>query len=190
MTTRLGVIYKSSEVANRFQIKDSVFKKYVYLLEKEGYVFQKNQQGHRLFSEEDIKSLEMLMEMSSYDGVTLEMAAKKICSTKGHDSIPVKVEEHHDVMTLMTKLLEEQRALIEKQTKDQEQQFAIKMQEILEQKLEEQEKRLLAKLDIQEHSKLLGQAIEELRDFKQTISTDSESNRFTFKGWLKSLWKQ
>ncbi|MEH6947704.1 hypothetical protein V7068_11655 [Bacillus sp. JJ634] len=189
MTKRVGIIFKSSEVMNKLNIKDSVFKKYISLLEKEGYVFQKNPQGHRLFFNQDIKALEMFMEMSKYDGVTLEMAAKKISEMNGHDSISKEIQQPHDVMTLMTQLLEEQRITYEKQYKEQEQQFALKMQEVLEQKLEEQERRLLAKINIEEQRQLLKQSLEELQEVKQMIATDRENKPFTFKDWVKTWWK-
>jgi DNA-binding transcriptional MerR regulator len=101
----MTLIYKAKEVMEKLEIKDSVFKKYISILEKEGYIIQKNQQGHRLFTDEDIKTLEKFIELSKYDGMTLESVAKMIGSTKqkneGHDVIEEK-EQSHDVMTLIT----------------------------------------------------------------------------------------
>jgi DNA-binding transcriptional MerR regulator len=70
-------------------------------LEKEGYVFQKNQQGHRIFTDEDIQTLEGFMELIKYDGMTIEFIAKKIRETKGHDSITEPKEDSHTVMNLV-----------------------------------------------------------------------------------------
>ncbi len=42
-------------------VKESVFKKYVSLIEKEGPLFQKNSQGHRMFSELDVQTLETFL---------------------------------------------------------------------------------------------------------------------------------
>lgn len=189
MTVSVGVVYKFSQMVEKLQIKDSVFKKYIYELEEKGYVFEKNRQGHRLFYDEDIQALEMFIKMIQYDGVTIEMAAKKISEMNGYNGISDESKEQHDVMTLMSQLLEEQRTIYEKQAREQEKQFAIKTQEILEQKLEEQEKRVLAKINIQEHHNLLKQSIKELREVKQMIHTNQENKPFTFKGWIKSLWK-
>jgi DNA-binding transcriptional MerR regulator len=101
----MTLIYKAKEVMDKLEIKDSVFKKYISILEKEGYIIQKNQQGHRLFTDEDIKTLEKFIELSKYDGMTLESVAKMIGSTiqknNGHDVIEEK-EQSHDVMTLIT----------------------------------------------------------------------------------------
>jgi DNA-binding transcriptional MerR regulator len=101
----MTLIYKAKEVMEKLEIKDSVFKKYISILEKEGYIIQKNKQGHRLFTDEDIRTLEKFIELSKYDGMTLESVAKMIGSTKqknnGHDVIEEK-EQSHDVMTLIT----------------------------------------------------------------------------------------
>lgn len=101
----MTLIYKAKEVMEKLEIKDSVFKKYISILEKEGYIIQKNQQGHRLFTDENIKTLEKFIELSKYDGMTLESVAKMIGSTKqnknSHDVIEEK-EQSHDVMTLIT----------------------------------------------------------------------------------------
>lgn len=74
----MTVIYKPNEVMKKFALKDSLYKKYITALEKEGYIFQKNQQGHRLFTAEDIQVLESFLELIKYDGMTIESVAKQI----------------------------------------------------------------------------------------------------------------
>jgi DNA-binding transcriptional MerR regulator len=100
----MTVIYKAKEVMDQLDLKDSVFKKYIGLLEREGYVIERNAQGHRLFKVEDIKTLETFMELSKYDGMTLESVAKKIGSMKtseGHEGITDNENNRHDVMSLV-----------------------------------------------------------------------------------------
>lgn len=101
----MTLVYKAKEVMDKLKIKDSVFKKYISILEKEGYVIQRNQQEHRLFTDKDIQTLEKLIELSRYDGMTLESAAKIIGSTNqkeyGHD-VMTKNTQGHDVITLIT----------------------------------------------------------------------------------------
>ena len=133
----MTVVYKSSEVMKLLDVKESVFKKYVSLIEKEGFVFQKNAQGHRMFSELDIQTLETFIKLSRYDGVTLESVAKKVAEwrkNKGHDDM-TEIQEQapknpqdansHDVMTLVDSLLREQ-----------EQRFTSQIQQLIQQQKE------------------------------------------------------
>lgn len=101
----MTLVYKAKEVMEKLEIKDSVFKKYISILEKEGYVIQRNQQGHRLFTDEDIENLEKFIELSKYDGMTLESSAKIIGNTKRKNNSHDVIEENkqgHDVMSLIT----------------------------------------------------------------------------------------
>ncbi|MFB9759129.1 hypothetical protein [Ectobacillus funiculus] len=135
----MTVVYKSSEVMKLLDVKESVFKKYVSLIEKEGFVFQKNAQGHRMFSGLDVQTLETFMKLSRYDGVTLESVAKKVAEwrkNKGHDDMTGnEIQEQalpnpqdansHDVMTLVDSLLREQ-----------EQRFTSQIQQLIQQQNE------------------------------------------------------
>ena len=125
----MTLIYKAKEVMAKLEIKDSVFKKYIFILEKEGYIIQKNQQGHRLFTDEDIRTLEKFIELSKYDGMTLESVAKMIGSTKQKDNsydVIEEMEPSHDVMTLITTAVT---TALEKQAR----QHSAQHQQILEQ---------------------------------------------------------
>ncbi len=120
-------------------VKESVFKKYVSHIEKEGFLFQKNAQGHRMFSELDIQTLETFIKLSRYDGVTLESVAKRVAEwrkNKGHDDMTGnEIQEQatlnpqdlqsHDVMTLVDSLLREQ-----------EQRFTSQIQQLIQQQKE------------------------------------------------------
>jgi DNA-binding transcriptional MerR regulator len=85
----------------RFDLKESLYKKYILALEKEGYVIRKNQQGHRFFTDEDIKTLEAFIKMIKYAGMTIESVAKKIGEMKGHDGTTEQKQGSHDVMSLV-----------------------------------------------------------------------------------------
>lgn len=72
------VIYAAGDVYRRLGIRDSTLRKYVKVLADEGYEFEKDQQGRRKYTNRDIKGFEQLIELSRYDGMTLEKAAKFI----------------------------------------------------------------------------------------------------------------
>ncbi|WRU97884.1 DUF3967 domain-containing protein (plasmid) [Priestia filamentosa] len=167
----MTIVYKTNEVMNKLNLKDSVFKKYIALLEKEGYVFRRNGQGHRLYSEEDVETLGMFMELIKYDGMTLESVAKKIGSSRGHNVTLEDKEESYDVMTLVSSLLEEQKKQFEEGT---------------QQLLEQQEVRFLKKIEeIEEKStenrdKLLIESIRETKELKNLVLESQKKKWWEF----------
>ncbi|MGG3272469.1 DUF3967 domain-containing protein [Priestia aryabhattai] len=166
MSDTNNFVYKTGEVLKRLNLKDSVFKKYVFSLEKEGYSFQRNNLGHRLFTEEDIKALEMFLELISYDGMTIESVARKIGTANkkqiepmghdvmtgndidghdvmtendidGHDVMTEKDASSHDAMTLMSVLLKEQEQRFVRLLQEQEQTFKNEIQAIKDSQIQE-----------------------------------------------------
>ncbi|MBX9971355.1 DUF3967 domain-containing protein [Priestia aryabhattai] len=203
-------VYKTGEVLKRLNLKDSVFKKYVSNLEKEGYVFQKNNLGHRLFTEEDIKALELFLELISYDGMTIESVAKKIGETnrkqleaksydaitssdkKGHAVIIGNDSNGHDAMTLMNVLLKEQEQRFVKLLQQQEQLFKNEVQSIKDnqtQEVHEFKKMLIKRLDerdeVEKRDELLIQVMREVQETKKLVAITQEKNKN--KWW--EFWK-
>lgn len=190
--TESNIVYKAMEVIGRLGLKASVFKKYISLLEKEGISFQRNQQGHRIYTEDDVKALEMFIEWSRYDGMTLEGVAKKIGELKrkneGHDSMPATESKGYDVMTLTNELL-----------KEQEQRFTTQLQGILqqyEQKAEEREQRLLERIDrkeeylrnsLEKRDQLFLENIRETQALKEVAAVSQETGWSKFWQFLKSF---
>ncbi|MFJ7832604.1 hypothetical protein ACIQXU_20740 [Peribacillus sp. NPDC097284] len=148
VTKTVSMVYKASDVMGKLGLKDSAFKKYIYLLEKEGYLIKRNNKGHRIFTEDNIKTLEMFLELSRYDGVTLESVAKKVAEMNHHNGMTESKPESHDGMTLISTLLKEQQQQFEIQRLKQEEQFAERMQKVLESQLKLQERTLKAELTV------------------------------------------
>lgn len=99
----MTMIYQPKEVMEKLGFKDGVYKKYIKALEDEGYEFHKNDRGHRIFTEDDLKTLETFVELIQYDGMTIEKVAKEIGKIKGHS---VTADSSHDVMALVDKAVE------------------------------------------------------------------------------------
>ena len=118
----MTIVYKPSEVMTQLDIKESLYKKYIAALEKDGgYVFQKNQQGHRIFTAEDIQILEKFMELIKYDGMTIEKVAKRIGemnSHNGHEAISEDEPNSYDVMALVEQAVSSALKAQEKQLHD------------------------------------------------------------------------
>ncbi|MEX0416773.1 DUF3967 domain-containing protein [Bacillus sp. C30] len=72
------IVYSASEVYKRLEISDSTLRKYMEVLQREGFTVKKNKRGRRDYSEGDIVVIERLIDLSKHDGMTLEKAAKMI----------------------------------------------------------------------------------------------------------------
>jgi DNA-binding transcriptional MerR regulator len=72
------IVYSASEVYKRLGISDSTLRKYMEVLQREGFVVKKDNRGRRQYTDSDIIVIEKLIELSKYDGMTLEKAAKMI----------------------------------------------------------------------------------------------------------------
>lgn len=56
-------VYSSKEVAERLSLQPVTVRKYSQMLEEQGYIFTKDDKGWRLYSEDDIVSLQYLSNM-------------------------------------------------------------------------------------------------------------------------------
>lgn len=174
----MTVIYKPSEVMKKFELKDSLYKKYVAALEREGYVFQKNQNGHRFFTDQDIEVFENFIELIQYDGMTIEMVAKKISETNRHDRMATPEKEGYDVMTLVEKA-------VSAALQVQEKQLTSKLQSQLQQTLDQ-----LSRIENKENErdKLLMQSIRESQEVKKLLLEMKEQVAAAKEAKKRSLW--
>lgn len=199
MSDTNNFVYKTGEVLKRLDLKDSVFKKYVFSLEKEGYSFQRNNLGHRLFTEEDIKALEMFLELISYDGMTIESVARKIGTANkkqiepmGHDVMTGNDIDGHDAMTLMSVLLKEQEQRFVRLLQEQEQTFKNEIQAIKDSQIQEVyelKKTLLERMDddtgTEKRDEILIQVMRDIRETKKMVAASQEDNK---KKWWE-FWR-
>lgn len=180
----MTIIYKPSDVMNQLDIKESLYKKYIAALEKDGgYVFQKNQQGHRIFTAEDIQTLEKFMELIKYDGMTIEKVAKKIGEMNGHDAISEEKSNSYDVMALVEQAVSSALKVQEKQLHDVMTAIANQNNE-----LKVQLKRIEDK-----HDKVFVQSLRESQENKklmlEEVKTQVKSEIAAAKEEKKKWWK-
>jgi DNA-binding transcriptional MerR regulator len=169
---------------NQLDIKESLYKKYIAALEKDGgYVFQKNQQGHRIFTAEDIQTLEKFMELIKYDGMTIEKVAKKIGEMNGHDAISEEKSNSYDVMALVEQAVSSALKVQEKQLHDVMTAIANQNNE-----LKVQLKRIEDK-----HDKVFVQSLRESQEHKklmlEEVKTQVKSEIAAAKEEKKKWWK-
>lgn len=178
------MVMKVPDMAKRLDLKESAFKKYTILIERQGYLVNRNQQGHRLFTTEDIEIFEKFIELARFDGLTLENAAKMVVDglptekrkNSNHDVIAAE-NEGHNVMTLITTLLSEQ----EKQLT---QKFDLQKQEMKEQldRMEKNQNALLLeirdKLDHQQKESEPATSIVEEIVKKEEVVPEAPKKKF------------
>lgn len=160
----MTVVYKPSEIMKKFDLKESLYKKYIAALEKEGYIFQKNQHGHRFFTNEDIETLENFLDLIRYDGMTIDSVAKKIGEMKSHD-----------VMTLVEKVVT---VALETQEKHLTARF-----------LQQQEQLNQIETRVKERDQLLMQSIRESQEVKKLLLEMKEQIAAAKEEKKKSWWQ-
>lgn len=65
------IVYSASEVYKRLGISDSTLRKYMEVLQREGFAVKKDNRGRRQYTDSDIMVIEKLIEFSKHDGMTV-----------------------------------------------------------------------------------------------------------------------
>lgn len=160
---KVFIVYNPGDVAEQLGVKESTLRKYSLLLEKYGYEFNKNDRGQRGYTDSDIIVLRRMLDLKN-GGMTLEKAALTVCSwmknkqITGGDMVPERYNNHD---------IEELKELILELNKKVDQQQAY-----IEQRLNE-------------HDKLLTQAMRESLETKKLIAAAEEK-----KPWYKRIFKR
>lgn len=71
-------ILSSKEVSQALNVTEATVRRYSQTFEKNGYEFEKNEQGHRKFKDSDVQAFEKTISVSKEKGLTLEQAAKEV----------------------------------------------------------------------------------------------------------------
>lgn len=66
------------DIATVLNIKPSTLRKYSLLLEQSGYIYKKNAQGHRWYSDTDLMALRKFITLKDSSGMTLEDSADAV----------------------------------------------------------------------------------------------------------------
>jgi DNA-binding transcriptional MerR regulator len=74
----IEILYSPAEVSDTIKVKESTLRKYVNILESAGYIFSKNNRGHRQYKDNDVIALKRFIAASERPDMTLETAAEQI----------------------------------------------------------------------------------------------------------------
>lgn len=114
-TKQIQAVYGSNDIADVLQIQESTLRKYCLLLEKSGYEFLKNEQGHRAFFDHDIIVLRKMIRLKNGADMTLEEAVKSVVAWKNGRDIAVSDTEEELYSARYNALMEEFKAFQEQQ---------------------------------------------------------------------------
>ncbi|ALS77203.1 hypothetical protein AUO94_00450 [Planococcus kocurii] len=91
-------------------IQVSTLRKYAMALEQHGYIFNKNNQGHRLYTEKDVDAFLRLISYKKLNGMTIDRNAKAVVEwireSIAEDAMENYFEREQDTHSLMTMTLE------------------------------------------------------------------------------------
>ena len=66
-------VYSVKDVSTHLDLKPATLRKYCGMLEKSGYSFDRNSQGHRFFRDKDVIAIRTIIQ-AKHNGITLEEA--------------------------------------------------------------------------------------------------------------------
>ena len=147
-TQQIQAVYSSSDVAVTLKIQESTLRKYCLILEKNGYEFLKNENGHRAFFDADSIVLKKFIELKNGSDMTLEQAAKSVIAWKNGNDITGRDTEDSRYIARYSDLLEEFISFKENQENFNKELLnqLQKQQEYISDKLEERDQKLMLAL--------------------------------------------
>lgn len=137
---------KSHDIAKTFGIAESTVRKYAQSLEKSGYVFRKNENNTRIFTDIDELTFRDLIQARKEAGVNLDMAASVAVIRRQKKESPIQ-----SVQPLINKELKDD--LIPHKMQYEIQKLANSFQKQIEQ-IEEQNQMIISKLQASEETEI------------------------------------
>jgi DNA-binding transcriptional MerR regulator len=169
--------YSTKDIANIVGIASPTVRKYAQALEKEGYTFIKNENGFRIFTDNDIQIFEQMKQMSNESGMNVYRIA----------SILVNQQTQNETNTIHSEseVATPARNKSEKETLSDIERIDRRYESLLKEIQELKEMMMLQQKYIDERlekrDEILMQSIRSLQEQKQTLleaSTTKEKKGF------------
>ncbi|PEU86256.1 hypothetical protein CN386_00170 [Bacillus cereus] len=192
------IVYSASEVYKRLGISDSTLRKYMEVLQREGFAVKKDNRGRRQYTDNDIMVIEKLIEISKHDGMTLEKAAKMIAQrlevanpnaeteeSQETDLIPFHIKQQlQQQYSVMAQEMNQSMLMMENRLSEQAKQSNEEIKESIEAHNERVEKRLEARdetlmktlREMQETKRLM-------QEFRDEVAASKEKKKPWWKFW-------
>ncbi|QWG42875.1 DUF3967 domain-containing protein (plasmid) [Bacillus mycoides] len=193
------IVYSASEVYKRLGISDSTLRKYMEVLQREGFTVKKDKRGRREYSEGDIIVIERLIELSKHDGMTLEKAAKMIAQQiekvnpdlindeepQERDLIPFHIQEQlQQQYSVMAQEMNQSIASMEKRLSEQAKQSNEEIKASIESHNERVEKRLEARDEtLMKTLREMQEAKRLMQEFRDEVAAVKEKKKPWWRFW-------
>ncbi|PGZ34510.1 hypothetical protein COE50_06290 [Bacillus anthracis] len=193
--SEMEIVLTPREVYNILEVKESTLRKYVDVLQREGYTIRKDNRGRREYTKYDVMILENLVEVSQHDGMTLEKSARLIVqkiqqakSSNLEPEVEPKNEENKMIPMGIQEQIQQQYSVMMEKINYEQQRNLLEMEQRLSEKIdrrnEQVEKRaktrdeILMKTfrEIQETKRLM-------KEYKEEISVTKEENKAWWMFW-------
>lgn len=149
--------YSTKDIANMTDIAESTVRKYSQLLEKQGYVFNRNVSGNRIFTEQDVRVFLEFKKVpkneKSVEEIALDIATKYIAKPDTSkedvsDNTQLNQVFERDMLVDLVEKVNVLTDMNEKQTKFNEELLKRldQQQKYIDQRLEERDQKLIQSL--------------------------------------------
>ncbi|MDZ4508469.1 MerR family transcriptional regulator [Bacillus cereus] len=187
--------YWAAEVAEKLKTNTSTLRNWTNALEKENYLFVKDEKGRRAFLDKDIQNLKLLQKNLKNNIKMKDAVLSVMASVKGEIRTGSVLEKERPfvrplsadtVQEIVSEAMEKQQKAFDKKLEEQNKQY----EEMMNQKLTEQGEFLLKKFNEvteQRDRKLLSniRSIQEEKEVQKEIATTIEEKQKT--GFQKLL---
>ncbi|KAA0748512.1 MULTISPECIES: DUF3967 domain-containing protein [Bacillus] len=192
------IVYSASEVYKRLGISDSTLRKYMEVLQREGFVVKKDNRGRRQYTDSDIMVIEKLIELSKHDGMTLEKAAKMIAQQiekvnpdliqeepEETDLVPFHIKQQlQEQYSVMTQEMNQSMLAMEKRLSEQAKQSNEEIKASVEAHNERVEKRLEARDEtLMKTLREMQETKRMMQEFRDEVAAAKEKKKPWWKFW-------
>lgn len=190
--------YSTKDIANIVGIATPTVRKYAQALEKAGYTFIKNDQGFRIFSDNDVQIFERIKEMSNDTGMPVDRIASMLVSEQKNDaSDPIRIES--EVATPLEnelKMIDEsdigridrQYEALLKEIQELKQ-IVIAQQKYIDERLNTRDELLLQSIRaLQEQKRAMIEGTQKQEKVTLEIAATTEDKRTKKRGWLSRIF--
>ncbi|MDZ4533889.1 DUF3967 domain-containing protein [Bacillus cereus] len=192
------IVYSAGEVYKRLGISDSTLRKYMEVLQREGFTVKKDNRGRRQYTDNDIMVIEKLIELSKHDGMTLEKAAKMIAQqiekvnpdliqeeTEETDLVPFHIKQQlQEQYSVMVQEMNQSMLAMEKRLSEQAKQSNEEIKASVEAHNERVEKRLEARDEtLMKTLREMQETKRMMQEFRDEVAAAKEKKKPWWKFW-------
>lgn len=192
------IVYSASEVYKRLGISDSTLRKYMEVLQREGFVVKKDNRGRRQYTDSDIMVIEKLIELSKHDGMTLEKAAKMIAQQiekvnpdliqeepEETDLVPFHIKQQlQEQYSVMTQEMNQSMLAMEKRLSEQAKQSNEEIKASIELHNKRVEKRLEARDEtLMKTLREMQETKRMMQEFRDEVAAAKDKKKPWWKFW-------